>query len=272
MSSASSWMALRRSGPGTIDIQLRAGRPSEMLRHRIGCCHATSLPSSCKYAKTGISRQCAFASEPRVCERVKGRGGAGTGLSRCGSRERPGGRSVPALPRLPSCRNLPLLCSPSRLRRSVPPWIPLPPSSRPRSSSFQISNPVAASMRRCCAPQWKARSVLPTPMAPGPGRPPTTPVRRPRSSFYDVSVRPCARRRLRRRRCCRCSRRSRRSFQPTRAAPRRARRSSNSRRQLGSDSLRVWPPASRPPISCWSRLPGPASSQFMPSSRARASS
>ena len=46
----------------------------------------------------------------------------------------------------------------------------------------------------------------------------------------------------------------------------------HSRRQLGSDSLRVRQPASRPPISCWSPLPGPGSSQFMPSSRARASS
>ena len=61
----------------------------------------------------------------------------------------------------------------------------------------------------------------------------------------------------------------RRAFsRPIRAAPRRARRSSNSRRRSRSVSRPAPPPRSRRPTSCWNPPPGPACSPSSPSSPA----
>ena len=138
----------------------------------------------------------------------------------------------------------------------------------PRGSSFPISNAASVSMHRRSGHRWSPPSAVPTPMAPGTGRPPTMPARRRPSCSCASSVPPCARGLPLPPPCCRCWPRSRAFFPPTRAAPRRARRFSSSRRRSPSASRPAPPPRSRPPISCWNLRPEPGCSPFSPNSPA----
>ena len=113
-------------------------------------------------------------------------------------------------------------------------------------------------------------SAAPTPKAPGTGRPAYDACEAAQVLFLRKFGPACARARARPRRCSPCSPSSRRCCPRTPAAPKRARRFSNSRRRSRSASSPPPPPRSRPPISCWSPRPAPACSPSSPSSPARA--
>ncbi len=136
------------------------------------------------------------------------------------------GRADPARPSRPIADALP------RRGRAAP-----PPPSRTRP---------ARRCRRSCAPRWTRPSAPPMPTAPGTGRPPTRPARRRQScSCANSARRMRARAGVSGRLRCRCWPRSPAFCPPIRAARRRARRFSNSRRRSRSAS----PPATAAAIT-----------------------
>ncbi len=195
---------------------------------------------------------------------------AGTGLSRRGPERAPSGSDRSRSPEVSSCRMSPSRRPRPRRYACSPPLLRIRPPALPQQHTFfsLTSSVVAASMRLPCVGPWSTPSAAPMPPVPGTGRPPTTPARRRPCCSCASSDRPFGHGLARQLPSCPCSAGSRRFFLPIRAAPRRARRCSNSRRRSRSRSS---PPAllrSPRPISCSSPRLARVCSPSSPSSRA----